>query len=77
VVPDDLTVGQTLKASRQAYKPYLTRHHAEWAVELVRLGASPDTPTSQPDALDCRKLLLACLLMRRNFALPYFARDRK
>ena len=65
VVPDELTVGQTLKATRQAYKPYLTRHHAEWAIELVRLSTSPDMPTSQLDALNRRKLLLACLLMRR------------
>jgi branched-chain amino acid transport system ATP-binding protein len=65
VVPDELTVGQTLKAARQAYKPYLTRYHAEWGVELVRLTAPPDMPTVQLDTLSRRKLLLACLLMRR------------
>jgi branched-chain amino acid transport system ATP-binding protein len=65
VVPDELTVGQTLKAARQAYRPYLTRHHAEWGIELVRLSAPPDMPSAQLDTLDRRKLLLACLLMRR------------
>jgi len=65
VVPDDLTVGETLKAARQAFKPYLTRHQAEWGVELVRLNAPPDMPTLQLDTLNRRKLLLACLLMRR------------
>ena len=65
VVPDDLTVGQTLKAARQAFRPYLTRHHAEWGTELVRLDVDDNLPTSQLDTLDRRKLLLACLLMRR------------
>ncbi|MEZ5922939.1 MAG: ATP-binding cassette domain-containing protein [Hyphomicrobiaceae bacterium] len=65
VVPDELTVGQTLKASRQAYKPYLTRHHAEWGTELVRLNVPDDLPTAQLDTLNRRKLLLACLMMRR------------
>ncbi|MGI9413236.1 MAG: ABC transporter ATP-binding protein [Hyphomicrobiales bacterium] len=65
VVPDELTVAQTLKAARQAFRPYLTRHHAEWGVELVRLDVDENLPTSQLDTLDRRKLLLACLLMRR------------
>jgi branched-chain amino acid transport system ATP-binding protein len=65
VVPDELTVGETLKAARQAYRPYLTRHHAEWGVELVRFSSPPDIPTAQLDTLNRRKLLLACLLMRR------------
>jgi branched-chain amino acid transport system ATP-binding protein len=65
VVPDELTVGETLKAARQAYKPYLTRHHAEWGTELVRFSAHPDKRAAELDTLDRRKLLLACLLMRR------------
>jgi branched-chain amino acid transport system ATP-binding protein len=65
VVPDELTVGETLKAARQAYRPYLTRHHAEWGAETVRLNARPEVPTAQLDTLNRRKLLLACLLMRR------------
>jgi branched-chain amino acid transport system ATP-binding protein len=65
VVPDELTVEQTLKAARQAYRPYLTRHHAEWGAELVRLNAPFNTRTAGLDTLDRRKLLLACLAMRR------------
>lgn len=65
VVPDELTVGQTLKAARQAYRPYLTRLHAEWGTELVGLALDEDRPTARLDTLDRRKLLLACLLMRR------------
>ncbi|MFO1035717.1 MAG: ATP-binding cassette domain-containing protein [Geminicoccaceae bacterium] len=65
VVPDELTVGQTLKAARQAYRPYLTRHHAEWGTELVRFAVDEDRATTLLDTLDRRKLLLACLLMRR------------
>jgi branched-chain amino acid transport system ATP-binding protein len=65
VVPDELTVAETLKAARQAYRPYLTRHHAEWGAETVRLNVPPDMPTAQLDTLNRRKLLLACLLMRR------------
>ena len=69
VVPDELTVGQSLKAARQAFRPYLTRHHAEWGTELVGLDVDYDLPTSQLDTLDRRKLLLACLLMRRPSVL--------
>jgi branched-chain amino acid transport system ATP-binding protein len=65
VVPDELTVGQTLKAARQAYKPYLTRHHAEWGTELVRLNVPDETPSALLDTLNRRKLLLGCLMMRR------------
>ena len=65
VVPEDLTVGETLKAARQAYRPYLTRHHAEWGAELVRFHVDEDRMTANLDTLDRRKLLLACLLMRR------------
>jgi branched-chain amino acid transport system ATP-binding protein len=65
VVPEELTVAETLKAARQAYRPYLTRHHAEWGAELVRFHIEEDRPTANLDTLDRRKLLLACLLMRR------------
>ncbi|WP_010103443.1 ABC transporter ATP-binding protein [Verminephrobacter aporrectodeae] len=65
VVPDELTVGETFKAARQAYKPYLTRFDAEYGAEVVSFKVAPDVPTVKLDALDRRKLLLACLLMRR------------
>ncbi len=65
VVPDELTVGETFKAARQAYKPYLTRFDAEYGAELVGLHVRDDEPTVQLETLNRRKLLLACLLMRR------------
>ena len=65
VVPEDLTVAEVLKGARQAFKPYLTRHHAEWGMELVKLNVDEALPASQLETLNRRKLLLACLLMRR------------
>jgi branched-chain amino acid transport system ATP-binding protein len=65
VVPDELTVGETFKAVRQAYRPYLTRFDAEYGAELVGLKVSDDEPTVRLETLNRRKLILACLLMRR------------
>ena len=65
VVPDELTVGQTFKAARQAYRPYLTRFDAEYGSELVHLHVDHDEPTARLETMNRRKLLLACLLMRR------------
>ncbi|MFO1349325.1 MAG: ABC transporter ATP-binding protein [Gammaproteobacteria bacterium] len=65
VVPDELTVGETFKAARQAYAPYLTKFDAEYGAELVGLKVGYDEPTARLETLNRRKLLLACLLMRR------------
>jgi branched-chain amino acid transport system ATP-binding protein len=65
VVPDELTVGETFKAARQAYRPYLTKFDAEYGGELVGLNVADDELAVRLDALNRRKLLLACLLMRR------------
>lgn len=65
VVPEELTVAEVLKSARQAYKPYLTRHHAEWACELLGLNVDEDQIAGRLETLNRRKLLLACLLMRR------------
>jgi branched-chain amino acid transport system ATP-binding protein len=65
VVPDELTVGETFKAVRQAYRPYLTRFDAEYGAELVGLKVRDDEPTVRLETLNRRKLILACLLMRR------------
>ena len=65
LVPEDLTVAEVLKGARQAFPPYLTRHHAEWGLELVRLNVDDAMPASRLETLNRRKLLLACLLMRR------------
>lgn len=65
VVPEELTVGEVLKGARQAYAPFCTRHHAEWACELVGFAVDERTPAQRLETLNRRKLLLACLLMRR------------
>jgi ABC-type branched-subunit amino acid transport system ATPase component len=65
VVPNALTIGETLRAARKAYKPYMSAHDAEWAARLVHLEADWDRPSGSLDTFDRRKLLLACLMMRR------------
>ena len=65
VVPDALTVAEVLRAARQAYPPYLTRFHAEWAAQRVGLRVPMATLAGSLETLNRRKLLLACLLMRR------------
>ena len=65
VVPDELTVGETFKAARQAYSPYCTKFDAEYGAELVGLKVDDDEPAVRLETLNRRKLLLACLLMRR------------
>lgn len=65
VVPDALTVGEVFRAARQAYRPYLTRMHAEWAAEKVGLKVAMSALAGGLETLNRRKLLLACLLMRR------------
>ncbi len=65
VVPEALTVGDVFLAARQAFDPKLTRHHAEWAARQVNLHAPADAPAGGLETLNRRKLLLACLLMRR------------
>ncbi len=64
VVPASLTVGETFRAARKAFAPYLSRHDAEWAARLVQLGVAWDVPAAGLGAFDRRKLLLACLVMR-------------
>ncbi len=65
VVPELLSVGEVFRAARQAFKPFLTAHDAEWAARQVWLTVPWSTPAVALGALDRRRLLLACLLMRR------------
>ncbi len=65
VVPDALTVGEVFKAARQAFAPYLTSFHAEAAAEKVGLRVPMSALAGSLETLNRRKLLLACLLMRR------------
>lgn len=64
IVPAALTVGETLKAARKAYKPNPSRLKVEWAAEFVRLRAPMHQPTGSLETLERRKLMLACLLLR-------------
>ena len=64
VVPEDLTVGQTFKAARQAYTPYLTRFDAEYAASLVNFVVDEGVATSSLETFNRRKLLLANILMK-------------
>jgi len=65
VIPYALSVYDVLKAARKAFKPRLSHYVAEWACDLVGLKVPEDTPAGALYTLDRRKLLLACLLMRR------------
>ena len=65
VVPGALTIGETLRAARYAYKPFKTRMEAEWACHLANLRQTWDRLAGSLDTFDRRKLLLACLLMRK------------
>ncbi|MEM7170454.1 MAG: ATP-binding cassette domain-containing protein [Pseudomonadota bacterium] len=63
LVCEELTVGETFKAARQAYKPYLTRFDAEYGASLVGFTVPYETPTRVLKTFERRKLLLANLLM--------------
>ena len=65
VVPMSLSVAETFRATRKAWKPYLSRHDAEWAARLAHLSVNWETPAVALGAFDRRKLILACLLMRK------------
>lgn len=65
VIPYTLSVYDVLKAARKAFKPRLSQYTAEWACDLVGLKVAQDLPAGALYTLDRRKLLLACLLMRR------------
>jgi branched-chain amino acid transport system ATP-binding protein len=69
VVCDDLTVGETFKAARQAYKPYLTRFDAEYGASLVNFIVDDDVRNPQLKTFERRKLLLSALLMRKPAVL--------
>jgi ABC-type branched-subunit amino acid transport system ATPase component len=65
VVPELLSVAEVFRAARQAYQPFLTAHDAEWAARQVGLTVPGAMPAVALGTLDRRRLLLACLLMRR------------
>ncbi|MGI9334699.1 MAG: ABC transporter ATP-binding protein, partial [Gammaproteobacteria bacterium] len=65
VVSNALSVAQVLEAARKAFRPKLSVHQAEWACEVVNLSIPGATRAGALDTLHRRKLLLACLMMRR------------
>lgn len=65
VVPEELTVAEVFKGARQAFVPYLTPDDAEWGAELMGFHEPGNTIAERLDTLNRRKLLMACLLMRR------------
>jgi branched-chain amino acid transport system ATP-binding protein len=69
VVPQALTIAETLRAVRFAYKPYKTRMDAEWACHLANFRKPWDRLAGSLDTFDRRKLLLACLLLRKPSVL--------
>ena len=64
-VPSALTVGEAFRAARLAHLPHRSRHEAEWAARLVNLTVPWDRAAGSLDTFDRRKLLLACLMLRR------------
>ena len=69
VVPGTLTIAETLRAARYAYRPFKTRMDAEWACHLANFRKPWDRLAGSLDTFDRRKLLLACLLMRKPAVL--------
>lgn len=65
LVPEELTVGETFKAARQAFQPWLTRFDAEYGANLVHFRVPYDRPNVGLKTFERRKLLMAALLMRR------------
>lgn len=65
IVPEDLTVGETFKAARQAFRPWLTRFDAEYGSQLVHFTTPYETHCAQLKTFERRKLLMANLLMRQ------------
>ena len=64
MVPEELTVGETLKAARQSTKPYLPVTDAEYAADLVKFKVSWDMANTKLETFNRRKLLMTSVLMR-------------
>ncbi len=65
VVPSAMTVAEVFRAARFSHRPYLTRFDAEWGCHLAHFRVSWDRLAGSLDTFDRRKLLLACLLIRK------------
>lgn len=69
IVPNGLTVGETFEGARTAWLPTIHRAEVKRARELVDLTVADNVRCATLDSIDRRKLLLACLLMRRPVVL--------
>ena len=69
VVPSSMTIAETFRAARYAYRPFKTRMDAEWACHMANFRQPWDRIAGSLDTFDRRKLLLACLLMRNPAVL--------
>ena len=65
IVPSAMSVDEVFRAARFAHRPYLSRFDAEHASREAGLKIHWDRPAGSLDTFDRRKLLLACLLLRR------------
>ena len=64
-VPSSMTIDEVFRAARLAYRPHCSRFDAEHAARLAGLHQHWDRSAGTLDTFDRRKLLLACLLMRK------------
>ncbi len=64
VVPASMTIAETFRAARFAWRPFKTRMDAEWSCLMANSRQPPDRIAGSLDTFDRRKLLLSCLLMR-------------
>lgn len=69
VVPEALTIDEVFDAARYAYAPYLEREEAQAAADCVGLAMGLRRRAGELGTLDRRRLLLACLLMRKPCVL--------
>ena len=65
VVPAAMTVAEVFRAARFSHRPYLTRFDTEWGCHLAHFHVRWDHLAGSLGTFDRRKLLLACLLMRK------------
>lgn len=69
IVPTELSVGETLEAARVAFRPKVDRAEVARAREMAHFEAPDRKRSGSLDTLERRKLLLACVLMRRPAVL--------
>ena len=65
IVPSSMTIDEVFRAARLAYRPHRSRFDAKHAARFAGFHQHWDRPAGTLSTFDRRKLLLACLLMRR------------